>query len=211
MIEGVRFVESTEAKVFHAPDLLADARAAFCMEDGYVELDSAGTVTEGTGSKYRLSLVNEGGQSNAASSGLVGRSVLVNDVSEGSWQYAVVTGWSTAPGALYLYLDRPLVEGGKGSTRFSPTAEDMVYPGEAGLAGRDVYATLVMGDNAYGTTELSGGGLEHIVKQLGSAGTADPLNQRATVGWKATKAAARLVEAFMVRIETASTFEVGAN
>ena len=211
MIEGVRFVESTEAKVFHAPDLLSDARAAFCMSDGYVELDSAGTVAEGTGSKYRLTVVNESGHSNAASSGLVGRSVLVNDVSEGSWQYAVVTGWDTAPGALNLYLDRPIVAGGKGSTRFTPTDEDMVYPGEAGLAGRDVYATLVMGDNAYGTTELSGGGLEHIVKQLGSAGTADPLNQRATVGWKATKAAARLVEAFMVRIETASTFETGSN
>ena len=88
---------------------------------------------------------------------------------------------------------------------------DTIYPGEAGAEGRDVYATLILGDNAYGTTELAGGGLEHIVKQLGSAGTADPLNQRATVGWKATKVAARLVEAFMVRIETASTFEVGAN
>ncbi|MBQ2757366.1 MAG: N4-gp56 family major capsid protein, partial [Clostridia bacterium] len=91
------------------------------------------------------------------------------------------------------------------------TTTDILYPGEAGLGGRDVYATLVLGDNAYGTTELTGGGLQHIVKQLGSAGTADPLNQRATVGWKATKAAARLVEAFMVRIETASTFEVGEN
>ena len=101
--------------------------------------------------------------------------------------------------------------GGIGSTDLVTTAQDILYPGEAGLAGRDVYATLVLGDNAYGTTELTGGGLEHIVKQLGSAGTADPLNQRATVGWKATKAAARLVEAFMVRIETASTFEVGEN
>ena len=66
-----------------------------------------------------------------------------------------------------------------------------------------------MGDNAYGTTELGHGGLEHIVKQLGSAGTSDPLNQRATVGWKAKKVTVRLVEAFMVRIETASTFESG--
>ena len=48
--------------------------------------------------------------------------------------------------------------------------------------------------------------LQHIVKQLGSAGTADPLDQRATAGWKATKVAERLVEAYMVRIETCSTF-----
>ena len=70
------------------------------------------------------------------------------------------------------------------------------------------YSTLILGANAYGTTEISGGGLEHIVKQLGSAGTADPLNQRATAGWKATKAAVRLVEQYMVRIESgASTNE----
>ena len=60
--------------------------------------------------------------------------------------------------------------------------------------------------NIYHATEITGGGLQHIVKQLGSAGTADPLNQRATAGWKATKVAERLVEAYMVRIETTSTF-----
>jgi hypothetical protein len=87
----------------------------------------------------------------------------------------------------------------------------VIYPGEAGAEGRDVYATLILGDNAYGTTQLGGEGLQHIVKQLGSAGTSDPLNQRATVGWKANKVTVRLVEAFMVRIETASTFESGAN
>ncbi|MBQ3507923.1 MAG: N4-gp56 family major capsid protein [Clostridia bacterium] len=93
------------------------------------------------------------------------------------------------------------------------TCEDgvVIYPGEAGAEGRDVYATLILGDNAYGTTQLGGEGLQHIVKQLGSAGTSDPLNQRATVGWKANKVTVRLVEAFMVRIETASTFESGAN
>mgnify|MGYP002517955624 CR=1 FL=1 len=87
----------------------------------------------------------------------------------------------------------------------------VIYPGEAGAEGRDVYATLVLGDNAYGTTQLGGEGLQHIVKQLGSAGTSDPLNQRATAGWKADKVTVRLTEAFMVRIETASTFESGEN
>ena len=89
--------------------------------------------------------------------------------------------------------------------RFVETSEAKVYEGE-GASGRDVYSTLIIGDNAYGTTEIEGGGLQHIVKQLGSAGTADPLNQRATAGWKATKVAKRLVEEYMVRIETTSTF-----
>lgn len=91
--------------------------------------------------------------------------------------------------------------------RFVETTEAKVFKG-AGASSRDVYSTLVLGANAYGVTEIKGGGLEHIVKQLGSAGTADPLNQRATAGWKATKTAVRLVESYMVRIETASTFQL---
>ncbi len=79
-------------------------------------------------------------------------------------------------------------------------------PAAPKAASRDVYSTLIVGADAYGVTEISGGGLQHIVKQLGSAGTADPLNQRATAGWKATKVAERLVEPYMVRIETTSTF-----
>ena len=91
------------------------------------------------------------------------------------------------------------------NVRFVETSEAKIFEG-AGASGRDVYATMILGDDAYGVSEITGGGLQHIVKQLGSAGTADPLNQRATAGWKATHAAIRLVEAYMVRIETASTF-----
>lgn len=89
--------------------------------------------------------------------------------------------------------------------RFVETTEAKIWAG-AGAGGRAVYSTLILGDNAYGVTEVSGGGLQHIVKQLGSAGTGDPLDQRATAGWKATKVAERLVENYMVRIESGSTF-----
>lgn len=88
--------------------------------------------------------------------------------------------------------------------RFVETTEAKIFDG-------GVYSTLILGDNAYGVTEIEGGGLQHIVKQLGSAGTADALDQRATVGWKATKVAERLVEQFMVRIESKSTFNGTAN
>lgn len=97
-----------------------------------------------------------------------------------------------------------------GGCRFVESTEAKIFAGE-GSGGIDVYATLVLGANAYGVTEVTGGGLEHIVKQLGSAGTADPLNQRASAGWKAVKAVARLVEGYMVRVESASTFNSGAN
>lgn len=88
--------------------------------------------------------------------------------------------------------------------RFVETTEAKIWA-KAGSGSRAVYSTLILGDNAYGTTEITGGGLQHIVKQLGSAGTGDPLDQRATAGWKATKAAVRLVEPYMVRIETAAS------
>jgi N4-gp56 family major capsid protein len=94
--------------------------------------------------------------------------------------------------------------------RFVETTEAKIWA-KAGSDNRAVYSTLILGDNAYGVTEVSGGGLEHIVKQLGSAGTGDPLDQRATAGWKATKVAERLVENYMVRIESASTFNPTEN
>ena len=89
--------------------------------------------------------------------------------------------------------------------RFVETTEAKKFVGK-GNGGATVYSTLVIADNAYGVTEITGGGLEHIVKQLGSAGTGDPLNQRATAGWKATKVAERLVENYMIRIESGCTF-----
>jgi N4-gp56 family major capsid protein len=46
--------------------------------------------------------------------------------------------------------------------------------------------------------------METIVKQKGSAGTADPLDQRSSVGWKGQKTAEILVEQYMVRVESKS-------
>ena len=118
---------------------------------------------------------------------------LMNDP---KWQYP------------HQYVDtKEIYEGEIGKiegVRFVETTEAKVYEG-AGKDGRNVYSTLVLGDNAYGTTDISGGGLQHIIKQLGSGGTADPLNQRATAGWKATKAAVLLVESYMVSIETTAS------
>jgi len=65
-----------------------------------------------------------------------------------------------------------------------------------------IYSTLIIGDGAYGVTEITGGGLTTIVKQKGSAGTADPLDQRSSVGWKAIKTAELLIPSYLVRIES---------
>ena len=84
-------------------------------------------------------------------------------------------------------------------------ADSIIYGEGAAANGADVYSTLIIADDAYGTTKVSGGGLEHIVKPLGSGGSSDPLNQRATVGWKATKTAKILVQQYLVRIESTAT------
>lgn len=89
--------------------------------------------------------------------------------------------------------------------RFVETTEAKIWA-KAGSGEISVYSTLILGENAYATTALENGGLEMIVKQMGSAGTADPLNQRATAGWKATKTAEILTQTFLVRIESGSSF-----
>lgn len=96
--------------------------------------------------------------------------------------------------------------------RFVETSEAKIYAGaEDGCpSGLAVFGTLFLADGAYGTTEITGGGLETIIKQLGSAGTADPLNQRATVGWKALKTAEILVQPYIVRVESCGKYSATA-
>lgn len=59
------------------------------------------------------------------------------------------------------------------------------------------YYCPIIGKEAYGIVELGGGNSKNIVKPLGSAGTADPLNQRATSGWKAYFASRILNDLFV--------------
>ena len=183
-IEGVRFVETTEAKIFHAPDLVIADGSNAAVRDLTVKSASGKVIT-----------VNESLSTNQAAA-LTGREILV-----GSELMEVASAAAGAAGAATITV--------KDSPATTPAVSAVIYPGEGGAKGRDVYSTLIVGADAYGVTELEGGGLQHIVKQLGSSGTADPLNQRATAGWKLTKVAERLVEQYMVRIESASTFESG--
>lgn len=88
--------------------------------------------------------------------------------------------------------------------RFVQTTEAKIYTGEGCPSGLAVFGTLIFGDGAYGVTEITGGGLQTIVKQKGSAGTADPLDQRSSVGWKAIKTAELLIPQYLVRVESCS-------
>lgn len=82
--------------------------------------------------------------------------------------------------------------------RFVETTEAKVW----NTGTHAIFSTLFIGDGAYGVTEITGGGLQTIVKQKGSAGTADPLDQRSSVGWKAIKTAELLIPNYLVRVES---------
>ena len=174
-IEGVRFVETTEAKVYHAPDLTEGSRTLSVRSN--VSSSTTVPVTE------KITA--------ADATALAGVDVYIDGT-----KHTIASASAGNAGSASVTL----------SAAATISSGKILYPSGAGAAGRDVYGTLILGDNAYGVTEVTGGGLQHIVKQLGSSGTADPLNQRATAGWKAIKVAERLVELYMIRLESTSSF-----
>ena len=70
-----------------------------------------------------------------------------------------------------------------------------------------VHKAVIYGRHAYGVVnvEKGQGKASIIVKPFGSAGTADPLNQRSTIGWKSFFTAVRLNELAICRIETGAS------
>jgi N4-gp56 family major capsid protein len=65
----------------------------------------------------------------------------------------------------------------------------------------DEYDCFIIGQDAYGSVDLKGGTVKSIVKAFGSGGTSDPLNQRATSGWKTMWVARILNDNFMHNLE----------
>ncbi len=68
-----------------------------------------------------------------------------------------------------------------------------------------VFGVLFIGADAYGTVQMDGGNMEMIIKQVGSSGVDDALNQRGSVGWKVTGYATKILnELNIVRAEVCS-------
>ena len=65
----------------------------------------------------------------------------------------------------------------------------------------DVYSLFVVGQQSVAGVSLSGGNGGIIRKALGSAGTADPLDMRATVGWKQYDARTILNQNFFAEVQ----------
>lgn len=181
-IHGVVFVESTEAKVFRADPLRK-------IDNITIGDPESLTVAKVDGKKITVSeeIVS------ADATTLAGRTIQIN-----GFDYTISSATAGDAGKAVLTISEVL------SVTVVP--DSTIYPSGAGKSGRDIYSTLFIGQNAYGVTNITGGGLETLIKQKGSAGTGDPLDQRSTVGWKATQTAEILSPEFMVRVETTCSY-----
>ena len=166
-LHGVRFVETTEAKIYRGGDLASDSRTL--TVNGAVTANAEVSFTGGT----------------VAANALAGRYVLL-----GGKRVKVASNT-----AAKLVLEEAVTVSDKA----------VIYPGEGGKDGCAVYGCLFLGKGAYGVVDLSEG-TEVIVKPRGSSGTADPLDQRSSVGWKGVHAAAILYDEYMVRVECGSSY-----
>jgi N4-gp56 family major capsid protein len=83
-----------------------------------------------------------------------------------------------------------------------------IQPTGAGASGITVHSTVIYGQDAYGDVELGGNGknVKIIINPPGSAGAADPLEQRGSIAWKVKGFCCSILQdAFIVRVEHGAT------
>lgn len=107
-------------------------------------------------------------------------------------------------GVRFIQSSEAKIYSSTGDAAHTPNDSNDVKYDDSVPAGLGVFGTLIFGEGAYGTTEITGGGLKHIFKSKESGGTSNPLEQYSTVGWKATKTAEILIDDYIVRVESCS-------
>lgn len=92
----------------------------------------------------------------------------------------------------------------------SPNGEISLGGGATGGSGiqetsnaADVHSAFIVGKNAMGGVQLGAGNSRSITKGLGSSGVSDPLDQRASFGWKVYDAREILNHAFFYELQAA--------
>ena len=153
---GVVFVETTEGKVNSQSVLNA--------------------VNTNTSSSATFVLKNDPTDAEVAYLSTGGNKIYI-----GSTEYTLASTGSYTPATKTVKL----------SATASLSANDIVYSKDCGAidsttkAGVTLHNSIIFGSDAYGVIDVAGSGtLQTIIKPRGSAGTADPLDQRSTVGAK---------------------------
>ena len=169
---GVRFIEDPDAYVFRGTP----------FADKYDELTVVKVDTDALKIYIAETLTSD------EASAMENKKIWINNKS-----FEIHSAYAGSNGNAYIQLTTGIED-----TFIEPDTK--IYPGDGGADGKPVYSTVIVGKNAFGTS--GDGNVEMINKPLGSAGTADPLNQRGTYGWKGYHFFKIIEQSKMCRIES---------
>lgn len=162
---GIRFVQSTEAKVNKAKNVGTGTAAAPAVAVSSILLDSTTPVG--------VTLPNN--TLSASDTATTIPYIYIQDVSASTPTFekcavSSISGQSITLSAM--------------PTGFTAAAGDIVYLPESAVGGKDYFTCIVLGKGAGRRVDFNGSNAQMIIKPVGSAGATDPLNQRGSVGWK---------------------------
>lgn len=151
------------------------------------------------------------------------QTLLSNDAEMISETITATPDFGTSPArpAFWGYIDTDLLDDLETVSNFVPTSsypsQDSVLDAEWGKTGNvrwlftsvgsvssaatPVFNNFIVGKEAYAVVHLRSETGEFYVEPLGSAGSADPLHQRGSVGWQHPFTARILNDAFMINLE----------
>ena len=193
-IFGVKIIETTQAQVFEADSYINEAATNVLAVSTLTTISSAAYVSATPSIQVTATATQLGSAGIAA---LVGKEIVI------AGQLRTITAaapHATPSNGTILTLDSPLTGVANNATTINSIT---IYPAGGGIVANDIAATLVFGKDAYGTIDIAGSGaVKSVVHGRGSAGTADPLDQLSTVGWKVDAFAVKiLMPEWLLRIE----------
>lgn len=185
-IHGVRFVETTEAKIF-GKDTTIPTLTYYALVDSHKE--QVKLVPSAAVDANALK-----GQTIQVTTGNVTENLVVTANEASTAAESPATGYT----AMTVTFEKAPTVDMTSSSTFAVLGNTSV----------NVYSCLFLGKGAYKVTSIEGGNMEVIVKSKGSGGTADPLNQRSTIGWVcAAYGAAIVIPEYILRCEVTSSYQ----
>ena len=181
---GIRFVETSEALILKGAALTAESESLKNSAQQVSSSSGSGTTTVTLATK-----IAAGDHILEASAA---EPVLLN---VDGVEFECVGATAGEAGSAAIKIAQPHAQIGSNA---------VIWPGGAGKNNTAVFSLLVMGKEAFGNVKVNGEDAHLIVKQLGSGGTTDPLDQRSSIGWKSYYAAKILQEEWICRVECGS-------
>lgn len=185
------------ASVQYASTATQTSEVSAAMKITRDEVKQVVRTLKGNNAKMITSMIDP---SDGVSTTPIGRAYIGIVSEDVAYDLDDATGWIPVEKYPNKSMVMPDEIGSLGGVRFIETSNAYVELA-AGASSNDVHHVLIFGQNAYAQTRISGKALMNIVKPLGSAGTADPLDQRTTSGWKAWYVAKVLNANFIVDLQ----------